>query len=168
MSISNPDLSVYPYIHSKITKNTFVTGWAGSLNRSLLKANNIKTIICLNNELHKSRQIMHMYNELGIVHHYIVLDDIPSADIKLHFDRIFNIVTERLQYGAVLFHCTMGISRSITALISVILRKSLHKHPNVNTNTILKYVKKRRPCANPNPGFYDQLIKYENTLRGLV
>lgn len=159
------DLDIYPLIHSQITKNTYLTGWEGSLNKHLLKLNNIKTIICLNKEFHKTPEDLEMYSKLGITHYYIDLDDIPSANLEYYFDKINNIVDRHIDRGAILFHCTMGISRSVSALISVILKRSLQKHPHVNVDAILQYVKKKRGCSNPNAGFYHQLKKYEHRLR---
>lgn len=158
-------MDIYAHIQSKITKNMWISGWEGSINPSLLKYNNIKTIICINKELHKTDKDMEMYNKLGIKHHYIMLDDMPDVPIEKHFDDIFRIVMSSTKHGGVLVHCTMGISRSVTAVISVLLKKCIHKHPNANTDTILTYVKSKRLCASPNPGFYLQLKKYENKLR---
>jgi protein-tyrosine phosphatase len=161
------DLSDYSHIHSKITKNVWITGWEGSINANLLKTNNIKTIICINKELHKKEKDLKMYKALGIDHHYIMLDDMPDVPIDMHFDRIYDLMMKSVRKGGVLVHCTMGISRSVTAVISVILKRSINKHPNANIDTILEYVKKRRPCAQPNPGFYAQLKKYEHRLRNI-
>lgn len=155
----------YSNIHSKITKNIWITGWEGSVNQKLLKQNNIKTIICLNLELNKKPTDLKMYKKLGITHHYFALDDMPHVPIEVYFDKIYDIVIESIKRGGVLVHCTMGISRSVTAVISVILRKAINKHPDANTDKIIEYIKKRRPCANPNPGFYYQLKKYEAKLR---
>lgn len=157
----------YPYIHSNITKNIWITGWEGSTNPSLLKLNNIKTVICLNLELKKSEQDMKMYEELGIKHYNFIMDDMPHVQIGAYFDKIYEVVMKSIKKGPVLVHCTMGISRSVTAVISVILRRTINKHPNSNTDTILAYVKKRRPCAQPNSGFYNQLKKYEELLKTL-
>lgn len=158
------ELVEYEKIHSNITKNIWISGWEGSIDKDLLIKNNIKTIICLNNELRKTKEDIKLYKSLGITHHYIQLDDLPNVPIDVHFDEIYNIVVNAIEKGAVLVHCTMGISRSVTAVISVILKKCIDKHPNVTTDSVLDYIQKRRPCANPNPGFYTQLKKYERKL----
>jgi protein-tyrosine phosphatase len=156
---------IYPYIHSNITKNIWITGWQGSINPTLLKQNNIKTVVCLNLELQKKAEDLKMYKDLGIEHYYFLMDDMPDVQIDGYLDRIYDVITKSIKRGPVLVHCTMGISRSVTAVMSVILRKTIHKRPDVNTDKILDYVKKRRPCAQPNQGFYIQLKKYEEKLR---
>ena len=85
------------------------------------------------------------------------------------------IIKDSLQSGkSVLIHCRAGISRSVTILIAFFLRAqffcpaysipNLIKSDNTWTETILNYIRIFRPIANPNPGFYERLLKYEISL----
>ncbi|KAK3935374.1 tyrosine-protein phosphatase [Diplogelasinospora grovesii] len=70
--------------------------------------------------------------------------------------------------GAVLVHCAMGKSRSVTAVIAYLLWKHPHRfgrtnHPENTTSAgeavaqALKWVRESRPMAEPNGGFMRQL-----------
>ncbi len=60
------------------------------------------------------------------------------------------------QLGVILVHCKMGISRSATAVIAYLMRKDQKTRDNV-----LEEVKKKRPQANPNSNFMEQLLIWE-------
>jgi len=55
-----------------------------------------------------------------------------------------------------LVHCAMGVSRSATMVIMLIMRKL-----GVPFEQVLKFVKSRREVVDPNPGFIKQLEDWE-------
>ena len=65
--------------------------------------------------------------------------------------------------GHILVHCKMGISRSASTVCAYLM-KSL----NWSLEQALAHVKKRRPIANPNDGFIEQLKIYEGMLAAQI
>ncbi|KAK4096122.1 phosphatases II [Parathielavia hyrcaniae] len=71
----------------------------------------------------------------------------------------------RSPHGAVLVHCAMGKSRSVTAVIAYLLWKHPHRfgksNPTITAQAAvaqaLEWVRKTRPIAEPNDGFMRQL-----------
>ncbi|KAF7894942.1 hypothetical protein EAF00_006756 [Botryotinia globosa] len=63
---------------------------------------------------------------------------------------------EKKKKSAVLVHCAMGRSRSVTILIAYLLRQ----YPSLTPHTALAQVQQTRPFAEPNDGFMAQLQLY--------
>ncbi len=90
----------------------------------------------------------------------IPIDDVPNANIKKHFDRINIFIDNAIkQGGTVLVHCRMGVSRSASAVIAYLMYKE-----GMTFNNAFRYVLMKRPIINPNPGFEQQLIEFQNEL----
>lgn len=53
------------------------------------------------------------------------------------------------------------MSRSATVVIAYLMR-----HHDMALIDAFKYVRDRRPCISPNPGFMHQLVRYEQVLFG--
>lgn len=60
-----------------------------------------------------------------------------------------------------LIFCVAGVSRSASICLAYLM-----KHCNLSLLDAYNYLKKRRPRIKPNCGFFRQLIKYEEELRG--
>ncbi|CAH8499669.1 unnamed protein product [Schistosoma turkestanicum] len=58
-----------------------------------------------------------------------------------------------------LVHCKMGISRSASTVIAYAMKEN-----NWDLATALSFVKDRRPCIQPNPGFMKELHTYQGIL----
>lgn len=94
-------------------------------------------------------------------HLRVTLDDDEDADIAQFFDLVANWVNEQVKAGrTVLIHCVAGHSRSVTLLLYYMLRyrglKSVKK--------ALEFVQERRPSAQPNAGFMEQLERANQDL----
>ena len=78
---------------------------------------------------------------------------------------------ECLREGPLLVHCSMGQSRSPTAILAYLL-KVTYASPETPFDmrkkllpTLIKFVQKRRPYTDPNIGFLRQLRSYEDNLK---
>ena len=123
-----------------------------------LKKHNIKAIVTARGPLSHKREHYHQH---GInVFHIPVADD-QMVNIGKYFPVVFSFVEREIQKGhGVLIHCAAGISRSVTLTLSYLIRKY-----NMSTKEAIEYLTKLRPCINPNPGFLNQLVAYENLLK---
>lgn len=110
-----------------------------------------------------------------IRHHTFEIDDHPMVNIYSLFEQCYTIIMSAIQQRQnVLIHCQAGISRSVTILTSFFLT-CLRCNPELIvpyiqrtkpswTESILEYIRSKRSCINPNPGFRKQLLQYEQVI----
>lgn len=142
-----------------------------SMDPNLLKKNRIKHILFIADS-YKPPYIMDYYQQNGIKHHHIYLPDIPSAQIHKYFSETTQwIHRNQKRREATLIHCMAGISRSASIILAYLLylahyskHKGLLKTPEPTLlPNVLGYLRSRRSIVNPNPGFIQQLFKYEKS-----
>lgn len=149
---------------TQITRSIYISDWEGSLDTEVLNKLNIRAILCLNDRK-KPDYYLDKYIENDIKHFQIFIQDDPHANIYKYFNDIYNFIFEESDRHCVLLHCTAGISRSVTALASYLLRYGISRDSRITTDFILQFIKSKRPCIDPNPGFVAQLKYFENNLR---
>lgn len=99
-------------------------------------------------------------------------DAISPAEQDAPSDKLANLKLTHAEsppkgkpHGAVLVHCAMGKSRSVTAVVAYLLWKYPHRFGRSETPTSsrsvvqksLEWVRQSRPIAEPNDGFMQQL-----------
>lgn len=118
-------------------------------------------IASMNFSLLKSLEITHILVAANLKEYfpdkfkYLKLDIIDKEDeyIFFHFDTAYKFISECLESGGKIYiHCAAGSSRS-SAITICYLIKSL----NIDDIAALKIVQEKRPIANPNKGFREQL-----------
>ncbi len=144
---NNKDILVNPFI-SKITDDIYVSDAANALDYTSIKKLGIKQILIVGKELPRHGD---MY--FKVLH--IKINDLPSENIKKYFNSSFNFIKK----NKTLIHCAMGISRSVSITIAYLMRSQ-----SMTFNEAFALVKKSRSIADPNPGFIEQLKKYETEL----
>ena len=83
--------------------------------------------------------------------------DITNENLLQHFDKCYNFIEDALSSnGRVLIHCSYGISRSSTIVISYLIKKY-----KMTYHQAIDLVKSKRPVIEPNDGFKRQLISYD-------
>ncbi|KAM9305899.1 dual specificity protein phosphatase 19 [Gastrophryne carolinensis] len=88
--------------------------------------------------------------------------DLPETDITFYFPDCFQFIDQaRLQGGAVLVHCNAGVSRAPAIIIGYLMYSEA-----LNFARAFSIVKNARAAACPNPGFMEQLHKYQDSIRG--
>ncbi|KAL3314521.1 Dual specificity protein phosphatase 14 [Cichlidogyrus casuarinus] len=93
---------------------------------------------------------------------HICVEDIETANLKIHFDRVADrIASERQRGGKVVVHCMAGVSRSTSLVLAYLM-----KYQNMNLAQAYTHVRAIRPCVHPNGGFWRQLVDYERKLKG--
>jgi dual specificity MAP kinase phosphatase len=116
---------------------------------------------------------------MPIQQHLFPLLDAPDEPIEQYFEPTFWIIAQALLRGeSVLVHCRAGISRSVSIVIAFFLRtfaegmSHIFTRPYIPrtkrtwTDSILLFIQRQRPYAQPNPGFMSQLYAYENECLG--
>ncbi|CAH8849778.1 unnamed protein product [Trichobilharzia szidati] len=88
-----------------------------------------------------------------------VYDDEQSSLLP-YWEETHRFINEAKVLGTrCLVHCKMGISRSASTVIAYAM-----KEHNWDLETALSFVKCRRPCVQPNPGFMRELYTYQGIL----
>ena len=91
-----------------------------------------------------------MFDRLGIRHEYVQIQDSLDANILPYIDSSIRFLKKC--DDNVLVHCTAGVSRSVSIVVAYLMNEK-----NMSYEKAIDYVRKRRPIANPNPSFVQQL-----------
>ncbi|KAJ7042302.1 protein-tyrosine phosphatase-like protein [Mycena alexandri] len=84
--------------------------------------------------------------------------DKESVDIGPHLERACVWIEGALRRGeGVLVHCQQGVSRSPSIIIAYLIRNHGMSYADA-----LAFVKRKRACAKPNPGFARALVEWEH------
>jgi hypothetical protein len=84
---------------------------------------------------------------------HLMLDDVPDENITRIFKVSAQFIGQALDNGGVvLVHCWAGVSRSVTVVIYYLVTTL-----GISVKEALEGIRKRRPIANPNRGFIQQL-----------
>lgn len=94
------------------------------------------------------------------VYKTIRIKDEEVSHLQQFWDDTYNFIKDAKRDNKKVFvHCRMGVSRSASCVIAYIM-----KEYSMNIKVAQDYVKKIRPCVNPNPGFLKQLVEYNGIL----
>lgn len=140
----------------QITEYLFLSNAAAANDKSQLTKNNITCIINASESKHKSPLLP------GVDYTHIPISDTPTSPLSDHFDT----VADQIQLCAennmrALVNCNAGVSRSAALCMAYLM-----KYKDVSLLEAHTWIKKCRPMARPNSGFWRQLIRYESELRG--
>ncbi|XP_078536612.1 dual specificity protein phosphatase 19 [Lissotriton helveticus] len=84
--------------------------------------------------------------------------DLPETDITSYFLESFDFLEKvKKEGGVVLVHCNAGVSRSAAVVIGFLMHSE-----GLNFARAFSTVKNARPAICPNPGFMEQLHKYQH------
>lgn len=139
---------------AKITDHLFLSG-AGAVTADKLRRAGITVVINCTREVPA-------LSLTDIETLKINIDDTPTSRISVYFDRCADkIKMVKDKGGRTLVHCAAGVSRSASVCIAYLM-----KYHRMNLKDAYTYVKSCRPIIRPNPGFFRQLIEYEQRLFG--
>lgn len=83
-------------------------------------------------------------------------DDVSELIFPL-FGKLTERINNNIQAGETTYvHCHRGRSRSVTITAAYLIR-----YERMSATAAVKYIKRRRPMACPNPGFLRQLDRWE-------
>ncbi|RMX67096.1 hypothetical protein DD238_003792 [Peronospora effusa] len=128
----------------------FIGSYGAANNKEALTGAGITHILCVSSTLPLNFPQVFTYLQLKVA-------DQSSVSISKFFDRAFAFIDSALSSeGKVLVHCFMGRSRSATIIIAFLMAR--HGFTYLDALCELRRV---RPQAQPNRGFYQELISFE-------
>ena len=143
---------------SEITSSLYLTSANGASNPTALRAKGITCII--NISLSFQTPTPAKLHDVEFIR--IAVDDIPTAQLGVYFDRIADKISSvKKNGGKTLVHCYAGRSRSSASVIAYLM-----KHEHMTLKQAHAHVRARRAIIRPNPGFWKQLITFEHRLFG--
>ncbi|XP_015226377.1 PREDICTED: dual specificity protein phosphatase 18-like [Cyprinodon variegatus] len=93
---------------------------------------------------------------------HIPVSDSPLSSLRDHFDQVADKIQSIAESrGRTLVHCNAGVSRSAALCLAFLI-----KHRGMSLLEAHRMLRRCRPIIRPNPGFWKQLIRYEEELRG--
>merc|ERR1712037_432632 len=91
------------------------------------------------------------------------VSDREDTDLGVHLAASHRFIREgRSSGGCVLIHCLCGVSRSVTIVLHHLVQEG------TSLASAWHQVKKVRPVAQPNHGFWRLLVEVEREVRGEV
>jgi hypothetical protein len=131
---------------TEVASGIWVGDLASALNRDALVRHAIDGIVCLVPGVHHDEQLCRCL--------HVPVRDCPEANIVRSFPAVLEFCCGK---SNVLFHCSVGRSRSATAALLVLLQR----HPSVTVSEMLRKVQAKRPIIQPNSGFLAQLEAWQ-------
>jgi protein-tyrosine phosphatase len=138
----------------RVTENLYISDYIGAYNISFLKSNKITHILVCARELPCRFPGSFEYLHLD-------LDDTAKSDLSKHIIPSLDFIKTGLgDGGRILVHCSMGVSRSSSIIISYLIQYKGFTYKNA-----LNLLKNKHPEAQPSSAFEKQLIKFEKKLK---
>ncbi|KAJ7673979.1 protein-tyrosine phosphatase-like protein [Mycena polygramma] len=101
------------------------------------------------------------HKEDGFVAYSIDIRDKESVDLRPHLEAACVYIERALRRGeGVLVHCQQGVSRSPSIVIAYLIRNHAMSY-----DAALAFVRRKRACIKPNPGFARALLEWEQAWR---
>ncbi|XP_017494679.1 PREDICTED: dual specificity protein phosphatase 14-like [Rhagoletis zephyria] len=134
----------------RITDSLYLTGIGGVLLENIKELK----IRCIINATHE----MPLAKLPKVASLRVPVDDDPSENIFIYLDDVATVIHNVSKKGGrTMVHCLAGASRSSTLVIAYLI-----KYQEYTLKNAFCYLKSLRPCARPNIGFFNYLIKYES------
>ncbi|CEG45243.1 dual specificity protein phosphatase 1 isoform 2 [Plasmopara halstedii] len=128
----------------------FIGSYGAATNLQALKQSEITHILCVSPTLPLKFPDVFTYLQLPVA-------DQPNGRISIYFDKAFHFIHSALASGGkVLVHCFMGRSRSATIILAYLI--AIH---DFTLTSALQELRRVRPQAQPNSGFYQELVSLE-------
>ena len=100
------------------------------------------------------------YKKEAIEHKIIEAQDAEDYDLFAHMDDAADYIHESLAKSNVFVHCLGGVSRSSSCVMAYYI-----KYRGMSFDDVHKMVVEKRVIVKPNPGFVEQLKKFEELHR---
>ena len=144
---------------NQIEENLYLGNLEAARDRDLLQEKGITHVLSILDTFR------YMERFEGFEYMQIEMPDFPNANILQHVPQALSFISNSLKQGKILVHCAAGVSRSASIVIAYIMVKNEY-----NFNTAKDFVKSKRSCIWPNPGFQRQIssIKHGDYIQYLT
>mmetsp|Transcript_25465 Transcript_25465/g.51870 ORF Transcript_25465/g.51870 Transcript_25465/m.51870 type:complete len:183 (+) Transcript_25465:178-726(+) len=147
----------------KAGENIWISGCEGAKDKDRLKQHGITHILNMVGDGIYDIPLMggkeNCYFPDDFTYKILAADDNPSQNIEKFFVDTSPFILAGAKAGGVLVHCYAGVSRSATCICAFLMATN-----GLTAEEALAQVRKGRPEAKPNEGFWIQLQNYERTL----
>ena len=140
--------SFYGKPMNHIFKNIYLGDYRAAMNENYLKNYDILSVV------NCAAEINNDYKDLKSIELYLY--DMDSENLFPVFDTAYDFVKRHLNHN-ILVHCYMGISRSTSFVVFYLMKEN-----GWDYDYCMKFIRKKRPIADPNYGFEQQLRNYYN------
>ncbi|KAG2769901.1 hypothetical protein PC129_g18184 [Phytophthora cactorum] len=128
----------------------FIGSYGAANNFEALKTTGITHVLCVSPSLPLNFPDAFTYLQLQV-------PDLSSVSISMYFDEAFGFIDRALSSGGtVLVHCFMGRSRSATIILAYLIARR-----DFSLADAFRELRQVRPQAQPNSGFYQELVAFE-------
>lgn len=147
-----PKVQPHPF---QILSHLYLGCRKAASSKESLKEHNISRVLNVTSE---ESQYQHLD---GFTYYQIAVEDRHEVDMLQHLPSAFAFIEQaRLSNEKVLVHCHAGMSRSVTVVISYLMKYYEH-----SLNSAYDFVRQKKSNISPNFSFLQQLIQFESSLR---
>lgn len=141
-------------VPAQILPGLFLGSIGAAFDKEMLRKSKITYILCCCDGVEPPFPKSFTYKILA-------LEDKRSKDVAQFFEETANFIHDILsQKQKVLVHCKAGKSRSVTIVMSYLM-----KHRNKTVDEALELIRENRKDVMSNTGFMEQLREYEKVIR---
>ncbi|XP_078620934.1 dual specificity protein phosphatase 3-like isoform X9 [Branchiostoma floridae x Branchiostoma japonicum] len=110
------------------------------------------------NAAHGAIDVSKEYEKVGIEYLGVPADDVPTYNLKQHFEPAAAFINTAVKKGKVLVHCQIGYSRSPTLVAAYLML-----YHELTAQEAIKLIRGKR-FIGPNDGFLRQLCEFNDQL----
>eukprot|EP01138_Halocafeteria_seosinensis_P010831 gb/GECG01011061.1/.p1 GENE.gb/GECG01011061.1/~~gb/GECG01011061.1/.p1 ORF type:complete len:248 (+),score=14.86 gb/GECG01011061.1/:1-744(+) len=147
---------------SEIVQGIYIGGDAEASNFTWLKEHDIRYILNVTPGKTESPSggVPNYFESRGLfTYKRCPLYDNGTNDIRSVLTESIGFIKQGIHYGNVLVHCVQGVSRSVSVVVAYLMMVE-----GMSSKRARRYIRKKRPAAQPNKYFLDQLKEFEKTL----
>ena len=137
---------------NQVVERLYIGDYFTAINFTLLAEHNITHILVCGEELDCRYPEEFTYKHLQI-------SDTNSTPIIEYFEEVNQFIEKGIKRGKVLVHCAQGRSRSASFIVSFLMQ-----YKQIKYKKAFNLLKKKHPIAQPNSGFIQQLLHFEQQL----
>uniref|UniRef100_H3G511 protein-tyrosine-phosphatase n=2 Tax=Phytophthora ramorum TaxID=164328 RepID=H3G511_PHYRM len=138
-----------------VVSGLFIGSYGAANNFEALKQAEITHVLCVSPSLSLKYPEEFTYLRLEVA-------DLSSVKISVFFGEALSFIDSALSAGGkVLVHCFMGRSRSATIVLAYLIARHA-----LTLSDALRELRRVRPQAQPNTGFYKELVAFETATQG--
>jgi protein-tyrosine phosphatase len=140
-------------IPSELIPGLFIGSIGAALNKEFLISEHFTHVLTVADDLPNAYPELFTYKSINLL-------DTIEFNLLVHLPEAIEFIDSALtNNGKILVHCFAGKSRSASVCCAYLMHSL-----NLHLEESIAFLKEKRPCIMPNPGFLFQLQLYEKSL----